>query len=196
MENNGEYFLLARLKDGNPAAFEALYEMYFKRVASYACRFLKDTETAYEITQEVFLKIWEKKETLVVESPFIRISLAIARNLCIDYLRKQASRKKYETREARQDRYLTLGALTDPVSEKLILNDIESIVETSFESLPEVNKIIYKMNREEGLTYSKIADKLDVSVKTVEYRMMQTLRILRVRLKDFLVFFLLFNTFS
>ena len=52
---------MRQVRDGNVAAFELLYEMYFNRIASYAYRFVKDDEVAREIAQEIFLKIWEKK---------------------------------------------------------------------------------------------------------------------------------------
>ena len=130
-----------------------------------------------------------------VEYPFAQIGLAMTRNLCIDYLRKQAHKKRYEDHEIQMDRELALGALTDPVSEKLILKDIEAIVNQSFEGLPDINKQIYQLNREHGLTYTEIAEKLNVSTKTIEYRMMQTLRVLRANLKDFFMLYFLFDIF-
>ena len=196
MGQHKDHVIIQQVKEGNVAAFELLYEMYFNRMASYAQRFVKDNEIAREIGQEVFLKIWEKRSLLAIEYPFVQIGLSMTRNLCIDYLRKQAHKKKYEEHGIRLDRELALGALNDPISEKLILKDIEELVRQSFLDLPDINKLIYQLNRDQGMTYAEIADKLNVSVKTIEYRMMQTLRVLRLKLKDFLVLCFLFDIFS
>ncbi len=196
MDQHIDYIVLKKITKGNVGAFEVLYDTYFNRLASYAYTFLKSNELAKEITQEVFLRVWEKREQLDVQYPFIQTGLAFTRNLCIDYLRKEMHKKRFENQQIAKDKELALGALTDPISEKMILKDIQQIVIETLDSLPEVNKKIYLMNREKGLTYNEIASKLEVSVKTVEYRMMQTLKLLRVNLKEFVVICLLFDLFS
>ncbi|MBI4418006.1 MAG: RNA polymerase sigma-70 factor [Ignavibacteriales bacterium] len=171
-----------RIKRRDAAAFDALFCAYHARLCSFSYAIVKSSETAKEIVQTLFQKLWEDAGNLQIKTSVKAYLYQSVRNLSIDYLRQQRSRRTYIADEE---------AGPEPASpenlEELIHNkQLVSVVQESVEKLPERCKLIFRMYWEEGLSRREIAAVLNLSPKTVETQMGRALKALRKHLTPYL----------
>ncbi len=179
MDQTDDNELYLRLKEGDERAFKALFQKYYSAMCHFAFQFLKDHEMAEETIQDLFVRIWEKHATLNIETSFKHYFFRSVRNQCLNQLQHQKIRKEYASivmesshQEIDTDQYY-------------IEVDLVERIEKSIASLPAKRQEIFRLSREQGLKYKEIADKLNISVKTVEAQMGLALKYLRDELKEF-----------
>ncbi len=161
-----------------------LFDYYYTGLVVFADRYIHDMEMAEDIVQSVFVRLWENRQA--IKSSSIRHYLANAvKNNCIDLIRKNETREKYARRQI--DREKEYGG--DFWAE----SELERMIETAVGNLPARCREIFIMSRYEGLKSNEIAEKLQLSQRTVETQITKALKILRKELKDYL--FQLFLTF-
>lgn len=171
-----ELYLL--LKDGNEKAFETLFHRYYPSLCLVARQYVEDDVKSEEIVQDMFVKMWSKRNELSVETSFKQYLLRSVKNQCINQLQHVKIRQKYaqkvkeDSKEGREPAFFMEFGLAEKI-------------EASINSLPEKRKEIFKLSREDGLKYREIADQLGISVKTVEAQMGLALKQLREMLKDY-----------
>jgi RNA polymerase sigma-70 factor (ECF subfamily) len=183
------YNLVKKLKIGDISSFDNLYQQYYKKVYLFARGILKSHEEAENIVQEVFIKIWEKHEELDEYQSFESFVFTIAYNTSISQIRKKLREKNFlEELYKRLENEKTMVNEAD-------FNDLQERTKQLVEQLPERRRQVYKLSREEGLTYTEISKKLDISVNTVENHMSASLKFLRQQLGDTLVAGLFFIFF-
>ena len=171
---------------GTLSSMEKVYNDLFGLVYNYAKSYVVDSEQAKEIAQETFATLWEKRQNLRPDSNIRAFLLQIARNRSLNYLKKQQANRNYDHYLKYRELSINYHALKDKTAEWVLLQELEVLIAQTLEELPEPYRIVYNMSRVEDLTYAAIAKKLGVSVKTVEYRMMNTLRLFRKNLRAFL----------
>lgn len=171
---------------------EQVYHLYYRKAVNYANQFLKDTELSKGMAQEAFISIWERRNTLDVNCNVEYYLLATVRNKALNYLKhKQRMAKNMGTEVPVSDR-LSIIALSDDASQKVCCKEISAIVDKTLNSLSPDIRETFLMSREQGLSYKEIAEKSNVSIKTIEYRITKVLKILTADLSDFLtILFLL-----
>ena len=165
---------------GNPALFEDIFKTHFSGLHAYAYSVVKDAAAAEEIVQNVFYKLWERKNNVKIEQSVAAYLYRAVYNDSLNYLRHnkvKAAHQTYTTRNTEEGNHAT-----DPAS----LRELQQKIDTSINELPEQCRTIFQMSRFEDLTYRSIADKLGISVKTVENQMGKALRVLRTKLIDYL----------
>lgn len=166
-------------------SFELLFKTHFKALHAYGMSILRDEQEAEEIVQQVFLKFWEKRNTLTIETSVKAYLYKSVYNDCLNHLRNFKTRLKYQGEAQR---------MTDlyerPASARVEMNEFQSILNEAINELPEKCRTIFQMSRFEELKYREIAEKLGLSVKTVENQMSKALKILRLELSGFLVLFI------
>lgn len=162
-------------------AFEQLFKAHFKALHSYASVMLYHDSHAEEIVQNMFVKLWEKRDLLNVEISVKAYLYKCVHNDCLNYLKHKKIKAKYQDHAA-----FTMNDQTENTSDKLMVGELQSRIQTALNELPEQCRTIFQMSRFEELKYREIADELGLSVKTVENQMGKALRILRVKLVDFL----------
>lgn len=178
MNRTDDQSLYLQLKEGNEQAFKALFQKYYASMCHYACQFLKDSDMAEETVQELFVRLWEKRITLTIDTSVSHYLFRAVRNHCLNQLQHQKIRQQYASHvmeTARQE------ADWQPFFMELEL--IERI-EKCISALPEKRQEIFRLSREQGLKYKEIAEKLNISVKTVEAQMGLALKYLRDELKE------------
>jgi len=167
--------------------FEIIFKEYFKPLVYFAYKFLKDVELSKEIVHDVFVNIWEKIDKINSEKSIKSYLYTSVNNRCLNYIRDN---KKFVS-----DEILTQNYDTNSNSDKLIELEIQKIITYTLENLPQKTKIIFELSRNENLKYKEIAEKLNISQKTVEAHMSQALKEFHKNLKDYitilyLIFFL------
>lgn len=182
IQKESENALVEKLKNNSKSAFSAIFLTYYQDLVRFAFRFTKNLETSEEIVQDVFIKIWEERATLEIHHSLKSFLLKSVQNLSIDRLRHQNIVNKYASL------VLDNPVLSDNATENYLLRDeLELNYIRAMEKIPAEYADVYRLSRVEGKNYHEIAQKLGVSVRTVEVRIGKALNLLREELKDFLI---------
>lgn len=179
MDIRDDKSLTLELAQGNEKAFETIFTKYYKALCTFSRQFLNDDELAEETVQDMFVKIWEKRYSLSIETSLEHYLFRAVRNHCFNLLQHQKIKNRYAEK-------ILKDTEKEIISEEYFLEpDLKNKIETAINSLPPKRKEIFRLSREEGLKYKEIAEQLDISVKTVEAQMGLALKYLREKLKDF-----------
>ena len=170
---------LNEIRQGNKDAFNKMFVHYYPPLCEYATQFVSDTD-AEELVQDMMLYVWENREYLAIEKSLKSYLFVSIKNRCYNAIRDRRARE--------QIHQLLYEKLKDQVEDPdyYILNELAVNIEKAIEELPEGYRATFKMSRFGEMPNVDIANKLGVSVKTVEYRITQSLKILRIKLKDYL----------
>lgn len=177
--NEKDKILVIKLKNNDKIAFEKIFNKYSERIYYFSYRYLKNKEESEEITQEVFVRLWNRRYALKPELSFNSYLFMITKNAVIDLLRK----RQKETSIDENYNNFNNDQETQP-DDKLEYKELNKVVESSIEELPFKRKQIFLMSREKGFTYKQIAAKLNISIKTVESHMRLSLRQLKESIGD------------
>lgn len=169
------------VEEGDYLAFRELFTKHYTSLCTYAMRVVSLYEIAEEVVSDVFVKLWKNRNQIEVHTSFEAYMYRAVRNQALDYLKL----KSYRNRE--KDSLDTLQwslAYPDQYSplEEIVFDEFYSEVESCISKLPRQCQIIFRLSREEGLRYREIADRLNISVKTVETQMGRALKVLREQL--------------
>ncbi|WP_228466753.1 RNA polymerase sigma-70 factor [Adhaeribacter swui] len=173
--------LIGLLIEGDELAFEQVFKTHFKALHAYAFTIVKDQETAEEIVQALFLRLWEKKETLDLQTNLKAYLYRSVYNDSLNYLKHQKVKLKYQNHQVYQ-----MKNESDNAANRVQLSELENQLQRALTELPEQCRTIFQLSRFEELKYQEIADHLNLSIKTVENQMGKALKLLRLKLVDFL----------
>lgn len=163
------------------SSFETIFKSLYGGLHSYACTLIRNDAAAEGIVQQVFLKMWEKRESLSIEISVKAYLYKSVYNHCLNYIKHRQIKSVHEKYMAKQP-----VSLADASESKVLSKELQERIRAAIEDLPEQCGIIFKMSRFEGLKYQEIAQKLELSVKTVEAQMGKALRLMRLRLAEYL----------
>lgn len=182
MVMNHEHDLLIALKQGNKEAFTLLFSNYYKDLVLFGGNILHDQVRCEDIVQNIFLKLWTDRESLIIEKSLKSFLLKSVQNSCLDEIRhKQVIRDHVLFTE-------TFNNFENLDTENYILHsDLEGKLATAISKLPEVYREAFCMSRLDDLKYKEIAQQLKVSERTVEVRVSKALGLLRTYLKEFFI---------
>jgi RNA polymerase sigma-70 factor (family 1) len=154
------------------AAFEALYTLYFVRLFRFSFSIIHQKESAEEIVNDVFLKLWEKRDRVPAIDNLPLYLYVSVKNRSLNHLRDSAGVHIVEI-SARCDDYIRFD-----VNPETILLDAEGVrrIQTAIDDLPPRCKLIFSLIKEDGLKYKDVARLLDLSVKTIETQLAIALR--------------------
>jgi len=179
MSEPEEKVLFERIKKSDEKAFEILFHKYYGHLCVYASRIINDDSASEEIVQDLFVKFWEKREQLNIETSLKNYLFRSVKNLCINYFQHN----KTKLRHARHILSEVENNFSDDDNYPEI--DLSIKIEESINSLPEKRKEIFRLSRQDGLKYHEIATKLNISIKTVETQMSLAIKTLREKLKNY-----------
>lgn len=163
----------------NLQSFEVLFREYYQMLCSYAFRFVNDADTAEEIVQDLFYRIWEKREEIQFNTSVKSYLFSAVHNRCLKFIEHRNVESKY-----RNYYLLHESEIDDQSQHEAGVHELQGIIEKTLDLLPERCSRIFKLSRFEGLKYQEIAQKLSISVKTVEANMGKALKLLRKNLKN------------
>ena len=170
------------LKQYDDQAFEQLFKAHYKALHAYANMILKDLELAEELVQNLFLRFWEKRELLNVQTSIKAYLYKCIYNDSLNYLKHERVKEKYQDFAQH-----AMEQLSESAAAKVEMTELKQQLSIALNELPEQCRTIFQLSRFEELKYREIAEQLGISIKTVENQMGKALRILRVKLVDFLV---------
>lgn len=175
-----EIKLVRAFKKGDTKAFEELFQKYHKKLYAFLFHLLHSKEDAEEIVQEAFIKIWEKREDFVEGYSFDSFLFTIAKNAFLNQNRKKVNRRVFEDH---------LDFVEEISSEKtddyVIFQETREIINTIINGLPPKRKEIFLLRRIEGLSRNEIAEKLGISIITVDSQLTKANYYLKDQLKKY-----------
>ena len=177
---NSDKKLSLSIKSADQAAFKQVFLRYQARIFRFLCSKLYDSETAEDLLQEVFIRLWENRRNIDENLSLKAYLFTIDNNLALNHIRHQnvvLNHRKQQVAAGNFD-------LETP-SPQMVLESREFDVQlhAAIEGLPEKNRIIFMMSRFDGLSYKEIAEKLNISVKTVESHIGKSLKRLAAALQ-------------
>ena len=180
--------LFNQIKKGDEKAFEIVFHHYYQNLCVFAAKILQDDLAAEEIVQDMFVKIWEKRQQLEIKSSLKNYLVRSVKNHCLNFIKHNKVKETHVKN--------TLSELNNEaaVKDSFIEIDLMKKIEESINSLPEKRQEAFRLSREEGLKYREIAEKMGVSIKTVETQMGLAMKTLREKLKNYRTFLTLYFT--
>ncbi len=177
--------------DGNPQLFEELFRQYSKPLFYYAAKFVDD-ESAKDIVQDVFVKLWSN-HSITVSQSLNALLFTMIRNSCLQHLEKQKVRNKYleSTKLILQEEELSYY-----MEEKssLIEQELEDKLNEVLNGLPDRCRQIFSLSRFENKKNKEIAEELHITVKAVEKQITRALDTIRTEMKDYLPLLMFFSS--
>jgi len=184
---NSDEKLMQEIKADNMFAFDTLYNKYSKRLYKFAYSILKSQEESENIVQDVFLGLWENRNKVEKDSSVKYYVFTIAYNSAISIIRKKA-------RESQFIEYLrSLQELNqEPAIIELEYHELTDRLDDIINHLPDRQKSVYLLHNLEGLKYSEIAVRLNISVNTIENHMSRAFKTIRKELGNYSLIAILF----
>jgi RNA polymerase sigma-70 factor (ECF subfamily) len=165
------------MRGGDATAFESLFQAYAAPLAGFVYRYLRSREAAEDVVQDLFIHLWERRETLTVWTSVRTYLFTIARNNALNVLRRRRLELRWQERVAttRDD----VSEHKSDTEDQIVAQELESHIAQTIAGMSERSQQVFLMNRQDGLTYQEIADILGIAVKTVEMHMSRALTVLR-----------------
>lgn len=191
ISNLSDFELLQRILSNDEQAFTQLFDRHWSRVYTVSFKYVKDQELAMEITHDIFLNIWKKRHKLTINS-FQNYAVTAA---SYHGMRKNREKKTLTIKyieDYQLDGQLVLSP--DSISyndghEKMMVEELDEKIKNSLEGLPKRCREIYKLSRQENLSITEIASKLDISKRTVENQITIALKHLKSLLSNAMLLF-------
>lgn len=183
---NNNKSIITALKAGEENVFDAVYRHYFRRLCAFCSQYVNEQEEIEEIVQDTMMWLWENRCSLLEELTLKTLLFTIVKNKALNHISHFEIKRrvhqeiidKFDNEFSNPDFYLE--------------NELFHLYEEALKQLPKEFCEAYKLTRNQHLTHKEIAQKLNVSPQTVNYRVGQALRLLRVALKDYLPLFILY----
>jgi len=176
-----EKILIKKLISGDEEAFSTIFSAYYPDLVMFAFNFTREHDAAEEIVQDTFVKLWEEHNCLTINYSIKSYLLKSVQNRCIDWFRHKKVKKIHSMD------VMSNSVLFEYNTDNYVLrSELEDQIEKSLLTIPHDYAEAFRMNRDEGYRYQEIAEKLNVSVRTVENRISKALHLLREHLKDYM----------
>lgn len=172
-------FVLKNLANDDTKALEELFNYYYPRLYKFSKSFFKLDDGIEDILQEVFVKIWNNRANIRSSETFSPFLFTLTRNLLLNELRRRLNNQKTKDKISR----LTVSDEFEAF-EKLEYGELKDTVDSIVSKLPEKQREVFLLSRNEGLPHNEIAEKLKISTKTVEYHIHQSTRTIKEKLNQ------------
>lgn len=187
----GDEILIKLLKGGDEDALKEIYSRYWKPCYLHAIRKIRLKEVAEELVQNLFVGLWERRDATPVSNLGAYLHSALKYQI-ITYIRASIVREKYLRAAKLQgsEPDAIHAPKTSEAESTLLLHELSEAIEAAIVQLPEKSRLIFRLSRFEHRSNREISQSMDISEKTVEYHITQSLKSLRLHLKDFIFLFL------
>ncbi|HDR89454.1 MAG TPA: RNA polymerase sigma-70 factor [Bacteroidetes bacterium] len=175
-----------RFIKGDLNAFNLIYYTYSKKLYHIGLGLLKDPDKANEMVQDVFVTLWEKREKINPELNFENYLLTMTYNS----IRKLFRKKKIE-QEVKHEVLKETSITHSNTENSVIYNDLLRLAQNLIEKMPPKRKLVYKLNRQQGVSIKEISEKIGISKRTVEGHLTKALGYLKEEMAKYSLFSLL-----
>ena len=177
--HHDELEIVRRIRDGDVEAFSSLFRRYYEPLCFFAVRYLHDLQSAEGIVQDVFVRVWESRETLGIQSSLKSYLYAAVRNSCLNQIKHEDYSTSLDDEAERPD-----SERSQP-DHQLESTELAEALEEAMNTLAPGCRQIFAMAKYDGLSYQEIAEVLDISINTVKTQLKRALKSLSIKLQHF-----------
>lgn len=179
--------LVIRLKQGDKAAFTALYDQYWRKVHGFVLLYLSSSVEAEEVVQDVFIKLWNIRSFVDEDRNFKGLLFIVTRNIIFNRSRRTFSDSFFKM--------TALSAVEDSyeIENEFIATDLKQYIDKLVGELSPRQQEVFRLSRDEQLSYREIAERLNLSERTVERHIYDALKYLKENLELYLIFLSFFT---
>lgn len=174
--------VIEALRNGDHQAFEIVFIAYFSKTKVFISQLIRSEEDAEELAQEIFLQLWISHSKINTTRSFSSLLYTVSKNAAFNYLKHEKVKENFSFQ------YILLENNENP-EEVLFAKEMALLVEMAISKMPAQRQKIVRMSRHEGLNHDEIAEKLQITRKTVENQLSMGLRDIRKVLQVSLTFF-------
>ncbi len=174
---NDDILLISRIRNGDIDAFEMLYHQYKKKLYNFSLRYLDENTEAEDVVQQVFINLWEHRESLDESLSVKSYIYKSAVNNIYNLLKKRAICARYVEYELQKSRQLS-----NQTYDQVLFDDLENTIKAIVTTLPLQQQKIFNLSRFDGFSHEDIAKKLEISVRTVENQIYRVIKIIKKQL--------------
>jgi len=175
--NDQEREVIEQLRDGSKEAFRLMFDEVGPKIYAFALSYLKNEFEAEELLQEVFLKLWEVRSSLDSSRNLKSFLFKICINLIYDFIRRKNIEQVYLDYSGKNN-----PSSGDNTWHEVIYNDMLNNLQQLIAAMPEQRQRIFRMSKEDGLSNEEIADRLNLSKRTVENQLYRAVSFLKERI--------------
>lgn len=162
MKDHSEAYLITGLRNGDDKAFKVIFDEFYRPLTLFAVKYIGDVDEAKEVVQDLFVRLWSKHETLEIRFSLKMYLYQSTRNACVNYLETN------KVAQRRRQGFDPIIVTNDDPLENLIAAEQEETLMRAIDHLPTKCREIFLLSRMGNLTNQAIADRLAISIKTVE----------------------------
>ena len=178
-DNIEDNILIARIQNDDKDAFKALYKKYSKRLYNFSLRYFRNNkEEAEDLVQSIFIKMWFNRKSNAKIKDIKSYLFTSASNYIINYIKKQAIQSKYIMNDTFLGHFYSEGTY-----DKVYLSDLEKSLDSIVKTLPLMQQKVFRLSRIELLSHEEIAEKLGISLRTVENHIYRALKVIKKNLE-------------
>ena len=167
---------IVAIRDGNTAVFKQVFDACYEGLCHYAFTVLRDADEAEDVVQGMFMKLWERREELNITSALRSYLFKSVYNQCLNQLEHRSVKNKF------QEYKLTQSEVSQPP--EVFDDEVDTKIKKAIEALPSQCRTIFIMSRYDEMRHAEIAEKLNISVNTIQNQICKALKILRDELKE------------
>ena len=187
-----EQEIIQSLKEGHDSAYKYIYERYYSPLCSFANKYVGDDDASKLLVDELISHLWEKRETLEINTSLQNYLIRAVQNRCADYLKSERKRREssfssFNIADEEGVEYLSVSSseIADSPLDTLLENELKEEVRQAIDNLPAACCEIFKMHQDEGKSYEQIAKEKHLSVNTVKYHIKNAFSFLRKALINY-----------
>jgi RNA polymerase sigma-70 factor (ECF subfamily) len=185
---DADTFLVEQFQAGDHAAFDVLVERHYKRIYELAYYFVRDVEDAYDITQDVFLRVFNSLANFKGDSSFYTWVYRIASNACVDYRRRRSRRQGVELTEEliQRDDVQSLVVRERAPYQQALDRELDTVIRNAVSQLPDKQRQVFILRHYEQLSLQEIATVLGRGLGTIKAHLFHATRAMRRLLAPYL----------
>ena len=169
--------LLEKIKEGSHDAFNKLFVEYYPQVKAFLFGFTKNIDDASDMAQDIFIKIWQNRDTLSQITNFKSYLFRTAKNAVLNFIEHTLVEKNFQEKVIAKN--LSKPYYQEIIEDDLYARELEILLDIAVEQMPEQRKRIFKLSRKEGLSNEEISHLLQINKRTVENHITNALKDLR-----------------
>lgn len=164
MDRQSDELILQGLRQGDYKAFDELYMCYAPHVEAFAYCMLKNKSEAEDLAHDIFLKLWENRESIGHIKSFRNYLFRMTKNAVFDIFEHKSVQFRYERQYLQVEDFFS-----EDVSAKIASEDLLMLINIAIEQMPAQRQRVFRLSRYEKHSHQEIAQELGISPKTVEY---------------------------
>jgi RNA polymerase sigma-70 factor (family 1) len=176
-----ESLLLRQLAGGDPAGFAGIYDHYSAAIHAFVLQYVHSPQMADDLSQEIFLKIWENRATMSGVGSFRAYLFTAARNHTLNTLRSAFRREATLNEVISHVRTgdTTYTGSSEPASDRLLTHEYAAFLKKAVDDLPPRCREVFRLCREQSMSYEEVAAELGIARNSVRNHMVLSLKLLR-----------------